>query len=301
MKTTKEVQVGFFAIFTLMLLYTGGLFMKGRGVLSTHHTYYVMYPHSKGIIPSSDVTVNGHKVGGVKQVKIMSEKNFATLITFEVEKDVPLTEKSTVTLLSQWPLGGSSLEINIHPGKIIPAHSTLPGTVHSSLDNDMQDITNQVKMITTTLAKTTVEINEVMGSLKKTSIAFKKTIALNQDNLSTLSTNLATVSYSLVDKKNGLGAVITAGNRFFRDIERMNLMNLAKKTNQALTKMNVLLYYANSKKSNLGLLLHDDGLYTNLNHTLITLDSLLVDFKKRPSAYINLSLFGNRKHTTSKP
>ncbi len=46
----------------------------------------------------------------------------------------------------------------------------------------------------------------------------------------------------------------------------------------------------NNPNSSLGQLLYSDGLYNNLNHSVQSLDSLLIDVKKNPKRYISIKL-----------
>ena len=59
----------------------------------------------------------------------------------------------------------------------------------------------------------------------------------------------------------------------------------------ALTEeLNTLARELNSPNSTLGLLLHDPELYRNLNASVASLDSLLIDVKRNPKRYISIKL-----------
>ena len=50
----------------------------------------------------------------------------------------------------------------------------------------------------------------------------------------------------------------------------------------------------NNNEGSLGLLMRDKSLYTNLNSTVTSADSLLVNLKQHPKRYVHFSLFGKK-------
>ena len=50
----------------------------------------------------------------------------------------------------------------------------------------------------------------------------------------------------------------------------------------------------NNNQGTLGLLMRDPALYNNLNSTMRSADSLLIDLKAHPKRYVHFSLFGRK-------
>ena len=50
----------------------------------------------------------------------------------------------------------------------------------------------------------------------------------------------------------------------------------------------------NSNEGTLGLLMRDPSLYENMNATMQSADSLLIDLRQHPKRYVHFSIFGKK-------
>ena len=66
------------------------------------------------------------------------------------------------------------------------------------------------------------------------------------------------------------------------------------KVDNAIENVQMLTQSLNSKEGSMGLLIRDPSLYNNLNSTMRSADSLLVDLRKSPKRYVHFSIFGNK-------
>jgi len=65
--------------------------------------------------------------------------------------------------------------------------------------------------------------------------------------------------------------------------------------NRTLANVEEMTQKLNSNEGSLGLLMRDPGLYNNLNATLMSADSLLVNVRQHPKRYVHFSLFGRKE------
>ena len=79
-----------------------------------------------------------------------------------------------------------------------------------------------------------------------------------------------------------------------RDIREADLKATVARVDTAVDQVNVLLAEARSTDGTLGMLLNDKTLYVNINSTVQSADSLLVDLKANPRRYVHFSLFGGK-------
>ena len=67
-----------------------------------------------------------------------------------------------------------------------------------------------------------------------------------------------------------------------------------QKVDATLSSLQQLTSALNNPTGSVGMLLNDAQLYENLNSTMRSVDSLLIDFKLHPRRYINVSVFGKK-------
>ena len=66
------------------------------------------------------------------------------------------------------------------------------------------------------------------------------------------------------------------------------------KVDATLANVEELTAKLNSNEGTIGLLMRDPSLYNNLNSTMRSADSLLIDLKAHPKRYVHFSLFGRK-------
>jgi phospholipid/cholesterol/gamma-HCH transport system substrate-binding protein len=66
------------------------------------------------------------------------------------------------------------------------------------------------------------------------------------------------------------------------------------KVDQTMANVQRVTDQLNGKNGTAGLLVNDRALYDNLNATMRSADSLLIDLKSHPKRYVHFSLFGRK-------
>ena len=59
MKFSKEIKVGVITVLAIIMLVTGINFLKGNSFFGGDDTYYAYFANSGGVLPASNVIVNG--------------------------------------------------------------------------------------------------------------------------------------------------------------------------------------------------------------------------------------------------
>jgi phospholipid/cholesterol/gamma-HCH transport system substrate-binding protein len=293
---SKEVIIGLIIIFALAILFIGIDFLKGVNVFKASNYYYVTYTDVNGLAVSAPVTVNGFKVGQVRDISYEYDNPGHIKVEISLDQQLQIPE-NTEAILSTDLLGTASIVLQLGTSKtmhkvgdeldgkipvgmmdavskdVLPAFTQIAGKIDTLLTN-LNTLTGdpallasvqRLDQITADLAQTTTNLNSMMRSLAPATNDIRKmtgNFANASDNINQLTGNL-------------------------NNLPLDSLMNTLEATTQNLKALTEQL---NDKNSSLGLLMNDPALYNNLNATVTSLDSLFIDIKKSPKRYINIKL-----------
>ncbi|MDY3351582.1 MlaD family protein [Riemerella anatipestifer] len=311
MKFSKELKAGFIAILAIVgfvLLYQ---FMKGRNVFSTDDVYYVKYDNVQGLSASNAVSINGLKVGQVKEIKPVkaADGHIYFVVKITVDNKFDFSKKSTVEIFEPGLMSGKEVRVNlVYDGEQAKNGDTLMGvlqqSVFNSLSSEVKPVKDQLSHVLTNLDSTLASTNKIMDeqnrreikqllqSLNRTVESFRQTSLQTNQMLSSTdpkiqkmldNANLATVSAKTTLDKYGNVAEKLDVNKLNDAISKLSLTS---------DKLNTLISGIQNGEGSLGKIAKDEQLYNNLNQTSKNLNGLIEDIKNNPKRYINISVFG---------
>ena len=146
--------------------------------------------------------------------------------------------------------------------QLLPKLDSIMQSVHTLLsDPSIAQTLHNAQQLTAHLDESTNKLNALLS----------KDIPALTENLNRIGENTA----QLTDKLKDLNYAQTLDNENQTVVEAQNLTS--------------------DENGSIGLLLKDRSLYDNLNKTLQSSDSLLIDFRNHPKRYINVSVFGKKE------
>ena len=96
---------------------------------------------------------------------------------------------------------------------------------------------------------------------------------------------------TMMAKANG---VLDNTNKITGNLAQLDLQTTKQQVDQTIANVQELTSKLNSNNGTLGLLMTDPALYNNLNSTMRSADSLLINFRQHPKRYVHFSLFGRK-------
>ena len=100
MKFSKEVKVGLLVTSALVALIWGMNYLKGIDIFSSDNKYFAVYRQVDGLVPSSDVVLNGVKVGQVHKIEFIKDQSGRILVTLLVRKKIFVGNESVTRIIS---------------------------------------------------------------------------------------------------------------------------------------------------------------------------------------------------------
>lgn len=292
----KEIIIGICVAVALLALFLGINFLKGVNVFKAANYYYADYTNVAGLQTSAPITINGFKVGQVRDLKYQYENPGHVRVELSLDRalKVPVGTKavieqdilgtSTVVLkMSDSPefyKVGSTIESATASGlmenvssNLMPAVSAVFPKIDSLLTSINRIVSNPaLSQSVSRLDAITMNLEQSMRQINATTRALPpvmNNVTGIAENLNTMSGALAAVSEDL---KNAPVDTVMRNLAVISD----NLKELSSQLNDP--------------NSSLGLITRDRALYDNLNNCAASLDSLLIDVKRNPKRYISIKL-----------
>lgn len=304
MKVSREVKTAILVICSILLFIWGYSFLKGRDLLNSYRTFYVIYNDVEGLSPSAPVTLNGLVVGKVTGISFVDDSG-KLKIEMQVKTDFPISKTSHATLYEPGFIGGK--QIAIIPDLKNQVIAEDGDQLVSGLKPGMLSVVGEkLSPLQTKVEATVVTADSLLSNLNK---VFDKN---TQDNLRLTIAKLSLTMEEFHQASHSLNGII-AGNKskidgtmnnlnlasgnFVKISDSLNKANLGetvKKLESSLANVDKLLRDVESGKGSIGKLLKDEGMYNNLNGASQELRELLADIKLNPKRYVNISVFGRK-------
>ncbi len=293
----KEVMVGLMVALAFVLLFFGINFLKGINIFKAANYYYAGYSSVAGLATSAPVTLNGFKVGLVRNIRYQYDNPGNIVVEFSVDKELRLP-RDTRAVISTDLLGTASVVLDLgDPSDGFHAiGDTVAGAVNSGLMGNVNEtimpaisavipkvdtlLTNLNTLVSDpALASSVRRIDDITTELDVSVRSLRQvmaTLAPVAENVRNITSNVDTITGDL-----------TAVSGTLRQAPLDSLLN---ELNTTAANLEQLTSSLNNPESSIGRLTSDPELYDNINSTVRSLDSLFVDIKRNPKRYISIKL-----------
>ena len=297
MKLTNEIKIALVAIVGILVLFFGLNFLKGMSFFSTDSTYYVAFKDISGLSSSNPIYADGYKVGVVKSIQYNYAKKGDVLVQIDINPDLRIPKGSSAEIESDL-MGNVKMNLLLanNPLERVNKGDTIIGSKNSGMLGNVAKLLPTVRQMLPKLDSILSSVNTLLAD---------PALAHSLHNIEGITANLNTTSQQLNTLVAGVNTqvpgllrradgVMVNANTFTGNLAQVDIAGTMAQVNQTIAQLNAFSQQLNSKEGSLGLLMHDPALYNNLNKTMMSVDSLLINVRQHPKRYVHFSLFGRK-------
>lgn len=291
--------IGASVLLSLLILFFGIDYLKGINVFKSANYYTSSYTNVAGLAQSAPVTLNGFKVGLVRDIRYEYDNPGHVLVEFSLDKELKLPIGSKAAIITDM-LGTSTVELRMASGdQYYEVGSRIEGVTPGGM---MDKVSNEMLPSLMTIAP---HIDSLIVAL--TAVATDPALVNSIKRLDNIMANIETSTGHLNEAMRGVPALVNSTNstmanavtisenlnkisaslaELSEDLKDMPLDSTMRNINHITAHLDIATEQLNSTNSTLGLLLNDPSLYNNISNSTAHLDSILIDLKKQPKRYI---------------
>ncbi len=296
-KIRNEIKIALVAVAGIVALFIGMNFLKGTNLFTGSKTYCFAFDDISGLTKSSPIYASGYQVGLVKDIIFDYSQKNKTKVIAEMDKQMKIPT-GTTAFISSDVLGNIKVTLNIAPnrGKFIQEGGLIPGSIDQGAMGEVTSMIPAVKQMLPKLDSILLSLNLLLAD---------PAIASSVHNVQDMTANLTKTSRELnavVAKLNReIPGVVTKTNRildhsetFTANLSQVDVATTMRKVDEAMADVKAVTAKINSNEGTLGLLMRDPSLYNQLNTTVRSADSLMINIRQHPKRYVHFSIFGRK-------
>lgn len=296
-KIRNEIKIALVAVAGIVALFIGMNFLKGTNLFTGSKTYCFAFDDISGLTKSSPIYASGYQVGLVKDIIFDYSQKNKTKVIAEMDKQMKIPT-GTTAFISSDVLGNIKVTLNIAPnkGEFIQEGGLIPGSIDQGAMGEVTSMIPAVKQMLPKLDSILLSLNLLLAD---------PAIASSVHNVQDMTANLTKTSRELnavVAKLNReIPGVVTKANRildhsetFTANLSQVDVATTMRKVDEAMADVKAVTAKINSNQGTLGLLMRDPSLYNQLNTTVRSADSLMVNIRQHPKRYVHFSIFGRK-------
>ncbi len=283
---SKEVKIGLAFVCALAFLIWGINFLKGVNLFTPSNHYYLKYERIDGLVISNGVFIKGYKVGQVRDIKYDFTKKESFVIDILMNQDIKLPKGTIAYLFDESMLGGKGINLVFtEENQYHTSGDTLVTDTEKGLMASMANIVPTIQSTIQHADSLIVSMNTLVNSAE---------IQRSLNNFESITTELNKTSRGLnkiIDKQfpniiNNVNSICTDLKSVTSQLSSIQYQDIIQSLDSTLSNVEELTEQLNSPNSSLGLLLKDQSLYNNVNTTINSANSLLLDLQNDPRKYL---------------
>jgi len=304
-RNTKSVKVAIFCITAIVIFYFGTNFLKGVDSFSKRDYYYSVYENSGGLYVGAIVYLQGYQIGKVTKVKLVSSSPVQILTEYIINEKIDIPKDSRFDVTSRDMLGGTIVRLSLGTEtQLAKSGDTLACGIIPPMTEGLESMKGQLSNILSSIDTVAVSLKNALSAdkLAKTMVNIESVtssldhiLAKNETNFGKIVTQIAQFSETLNEVSPDLKRIVSNFDQIADTLAKANLAEVIVNVNNTLVQIEETVRKINTGDGDVAKLLNEDELYIKLGNSLLSLDELLIDIKKNPKKYINVTVFGKKE------
>lgn len=264
-----------------------------------------VYDNVEGLASSAAVTINGHAIGKVQDIRFTEDGSGKLEVVMLVDSDFEFSKNSTAQLYESGLIGGKAIAIipafdgaeNVVSGDALTS-SVKPGLTEL-VNQRLTPLQEKIESVMVSADQLLTNVNSVFDAETKTNL--KGSIAQLKQTITSFETTSNALNGLLEDNKSSITSTLNNFSGISEDLSEVsasladaNLKETINGLQSTITNFDALLNDIEQGEGSAGKLMKDEGLYNNLEGALGQLEALLEDMKLNPKRYVHFSLFGKK-------
>ena len=315
MSIYKKLFIGFTFIIAVVLFVWGYNFLKGKDIFNKQTVVYAEYQDISGITIANPVMINGFRVGQVSDIYFNPNMSGDIIVVLTLQNKFPIPKNTIARIYSADLMGSKAINLKLgNDTLMIVAGDTLESSIEASLmaevnaqvqpirikaENLLGSIDSLVVTFQTVLDEDAiVNLSESFKSMRRTFINLENTttnidslVIAERSNISAILENVDSLTYTLSQNRDKISNIIANFEVVSDSLSQLDIGGTLARADVAIDHLNLILKQINEGQGTIGMLMHNDTLYMELNRSAEELNLLLNDIRENPKRYVKFSLF----------
>jgi len=312
LKISNETKVGALTSIAIVILFIGYSFLKGNNVFSSENTFYTEYDNVDGLAVSKPVLVSGFQIGRVSKLTLQPNGKIRT--EFKINNDYDIPSNTVARIVSADLLGSKAIVFELgNSTTMARSGDPLLSDVQANLMEKVEPLQKKIENLVEKLDSVLSGVNSVLddgfqrdfkSSVHSISVSLKNLEKITSDvdglmgseknRLANIMANLESITNNFKNNNAKINNILGNLDSLSSDLSKTEIKATIDNANQAMRDVQAITNKINSGEGSIGLLIHDEKLYNNLNNASKSLDELVQDLKTNPGKYLKISIFGKK-------
>ncbi len=320
MKSKAYIRVAILFLATLVIVFWGINYLKGKNFLSSERSFYALYEKIGGLTKSSPVTVNGFQVGQVRKIDLSEKDPRRIEVRFSISyPSIEIPKGSSARIYSVDLMGTKGIALDLTDSQILcKPNDTLSSSIEGdlrdqvnaqmlplklkaeSLMSSMDSVLSAIQMVfgeanRDNLTESFSSVNQTLNNLESASRFLNEYVKNESMRITSVLVRMDTLSKNLNLRTGELENFISNIDHFSDTLKGLPLTETFASFQAVLDHLNQLTRKISDGEGSLGKFIASDSLYSAILVTNASLNRLIEDVRLHPGKYVRVTLSDKSK------